>query len=400
MLGLTGCMGTADGAGPVAMFASLRPGAVAGPETSEARAAETASSEIISDLQARRSVLPAGSAYDRVAAAVMAASGRAAVAELRASRLRAEAEAKNWLPSIGPSLSLSSMGDFVAQLVVEQVLFDNGRKTAERAFAKADVEVAAVTLSQDMNDRVAEALTLYLTAAEARDRARLSREALGEMEHFEYIMSERVRGGVSDMSDLTVIRQKLGELRATRAAAQETEAAALASLDAMSAAPLGEVRGLSEVDIRLGPEPLTVLKARAEMQRDIEAAKIERAGHLPGLKAGGSLGEGGSGIGLQVSSDKLFGLGTGASLKAIEATEDAARARVEEVREDSAQDLARLEREDAALMRRPAKRRTWPARRAIRSSCSSASTRPVSDRSWMSWAPTKPTSPRNRACLT
>jgi len=330
----------------------------------------------------------------------MAASGRAAVAELRASRLRAEAEAKNWLPSIGPSLSLSSMGDFVAQLVVEQVLFDNGRKTAERAFAKADVEVAAVTLSQDMNDRVAEALTLYLTAAEARDRARLSREALGEMEHFEYIMSERVRGGVSDMSDLTVIRQKLGELRATRAAAQETEAAALASLDAMSAAPLGEVRGLSEVDIRLGPEPLTVLKARAEMQRDIEAAKIERAGHLPGLKAGGSLGEGGSGIGLQVSSDKLFGLGTGASLKAIEATEDAARARVEEVREDSAQDLARLEREDAALMRRPAKRRTWPARRAIRSSCSSASTRPVSDRSWMSWAPTKPTSPRNRACLT
>lgn len=98
----------------------------------------------------RRSLLAEDSAYGQVAAAAIAASSRAAEAELISAKLRAEAASKNWLPTLGPSVSLTELGDLVAGLLIEQVLFDNGRRKAERAFAAADVEVAAVNLSEDM----------------------------------------------------------------------------------------------------------------------------------------------------------------------------------------------------------------------------------------------------------
>ena len=193
---------------------------------------ETLNSEsaVIQGLLSRTSVLPSGSAYEQVTTAVLAANARAAETELRAARLRAEAAAKNWLPTIGPNISLNSLGDIVSQIVVEQVIFDNGRKKGERAFAKADVEAAAVALAEDTNDRVATGLGLYLSAAEGRESAYVHRATLREMEHFEYIMSERVRGGVSDMSDLNVIRQMLSEIRASIAASEEAAATALADL--------------------------------------------------------------------------------------------------------------------------------------------------------------------------
>jgi len=259
----------------------------------EVAAKQNAESVIITNLQTRRSILPSGSAYDQVASAVLAANSRAAESELRAARLRAVAASKNWLPSIGPSISLSSLGELVTNLIVEQVLFDNGRKKAERAFAAADVEVAAVTLSEDTNARVYTALDLYLKGLEAGEKANLATTAFNDMSHFEYIMSERVRGGVSDRSDLVILRQKLAEIRSDMAANSEGRNTALAELNAM-----------------------------------------ERASNLPGLKAVGSVGDTNN-LGLQVASDKLFGLGTGATLKAIEATKEGAQRKVAQAREDS-----------------------------------------------------------------
>lgn len=310
----------------------------------EARAKESAESVIISGLQSRRSILPRGSAYDQVADNVLAANSRAAEAELRAARLRAVAASKNWLPSVGPSISLSSLGELVANLIVEQVLFDNGRKKAERAFAKADVEVAAVNLSMDTNNRVFTALDLYLKAQKAQEKSTLSTTAFNDMSHFEYIMSERVRGGVSDRSDLVVLRQKLAEIRSEMAANNEARATAFAELNAMSVRPLDSVSGVPDFNVNgLGSKPLPILLAEAEKERAIAEATMERAGHLPGLKATGSIGTSGNSLGLNVASDKLLGLGTGASLKAIEATKEGAQRLVAQAREDSNRRLRALE---------------------------------------------------------
>ncbi|WP_246162135.1 TolC family protein [Roseovarius faecimaris] len=317
-----------------------------------ARQKEAANSPIITDLQARRSVLPSGSPFAQVAGPVLEANSRAAESELKSARLRAAAANKNWLPQIGPNISLTSLSDIVAQIIVEQVLFDNGRKKAERAFAKADVEVAAVMLADDTNERVLTALGLYLDVAEARERVTLESRALKDMQQFEWIMNERVKGGVSDMSDLNVIRSKLSEINANLATQQEAAATALAELNAMSTTPLNMVSGLTNLEVGMAQAtPLAVLLAEAEKERDIAAATMERAGLLPGLTAGGTLGDGGSGIGLNVSSDQLLGLGTGASLQAIEATKEAAGRRVSQAQEDSNRNLSRLESRAGALAR-------------------------------------------------
>ena len=359
-LGLSGCLSDAGGAGFVSRLKSPEVGVTANTsEPTKTAFAGTstkydselnAESSVINGLVARKSAVPNDSAYDRVTNAVLAANARSAESELRAARLRAEAASKNWLPTVGPSISLTSLSDVIVNLVVDQVLFDNGRKKGEREYAKADVEVAAVALAADTNDRAATALSLYLTAAEGREKAALSETTLEDMAHFEYIMSERVRGGVSDMSDLNIIRQKLGEIRASHTTNREATRSAIAELNAMSIHPLGDVRGVSSLNVTANSaQPLAVTKAEAEMTREIAAAKVERAGQLPGVNLSGTVGKNG-GVAVNAGGASL-GLGTPARLRAIEAAKETAGRRVAQANEDANRALRKLESQIAAKTR-------------------------------------------------
>ena len=307
---------------------------------------------IVSDLQARRSVLPEGSSFAQVAGPVLTANSRAAESELRVARLRAEAQSKNWLPTLGPSISLSSLGEVLAGLVIDAVIFDNGRKKAEREFARADVEVAAVNLAIDTNDRVRTALGLYLKGQEAREKAVLYEAALKDMARFEYVMGERVKGGVSDMSDLSVIRHKLAKMRANHAAEAEAASAAVAELNAMSVKKLGEVQGLSDVRVtRHDAQPLSVMLAEAEKARAIAGAQIDRAGFLPGLGASATVTKTGTDAGVSLAPENGIGFGTAANLQAIKAAEETAGRRVGQATEEANRQLAKHEARLQALGR-------------------------------------------------
>ena len=295
---LSGCMMQDIGTGAVSrLLQALPDGAPAMPWATETAApaenAESAPSAVIGDLASRQSVLTSGSAYAEVAAGVLAADARVAEAELQVAQLRAQASSKNWWPTLSPRVSLTSLGDAVADLVIQQVVFDNGRKKAERNLAKADVELAAVALSESSNNRVYDGLVLYLQAEEGRAAADLYGQALTDMAHFEWVMNERVQGGVSDVSDLNVLRQKLADLRARDAAAREKTSRAMGELNAMSATPLSGVRGLRGMEAPYAGTALTVLRAMVERDRQLAQARVERAQHLPGLSVGGSLRDGG-----------------------------------------------------------------------------------------------------------
>ncbi|SFR51981.1 TolC family protein [Litoreibacter janthinus] len=309
------------------------------------------SSVLIETLLERQSVLDARSPYGKVAGAVLAANSRAAEAELRSAKLRAEAASKNWLPTIGPSLSLSSLGEVVASLVIDQVLFDNGRKKAERSFAKSDVEVAAVALAQDTNDRVYAALELYITAEQGRAQAEAGSRAASRLGEFAWIMDQRVRGGVSNPADLQVVNQKLAEAENQRNSDLETARTAVAELNAMSFKPLSDVRGLASISNAKAAKPLSILKAEAERDRDIAQATISRAGFLPSVSAQAVVANGGSGVGLNAGAANGFGFGTKASLKAIEATKEAAGRRVSQAFEDQSRTMRRLEQNLISLKR-------------------------------------------------
>jgi len=296
------------------------------------------------------------SPYSQVAAGVLAADARVAQAELHAAQLRAEAASKSWWPTISPRITLTSLGDLVTDLVINQVLFDNGRKKAERELAKADVELAAVKLSESSNDRVYDGLVLYLQAEEGRAAADLYGQALKDMGQFEWVMNERVKGGVSDFSDLNVLKQKLADLRAREAAAREKTTRAVAELNAMSAVSLADLRGLRGMSMESASsyQSLDVLRAQVERDRQLAQARIARAAHLPGLSAGGSIRNGGEGISLSASTEQMLGIGTGASLQAIEATKITADRKVTEAEEISHRTIEIDQRSIVALKRQAA----------------------------------------------
>lgn len=311
-------------------------------------------SEIIETLQARRSIVPSG-AYLQVADAALASGASKAEAELRSAKLRAEAEDKNWLPTIGPSISLSSLGDAIASLLVEQVVFDNGRRKADRAYAAADVEVAAVTVSEDMNERVYTALSLYVAGVRGDETSQKTRKALAQMRKLEEIVVGRVQGGVSNKGDQLTVESKVQDLQSSLKNAGESAALARAELSAMTKQSfVGVYDGPLDVSGLSGTHNLGVLRAKAEAKRSIAQADSARAASLPGITASGSVGTGGSGAGLKAGGDANIGFGTGARLKAIESTKETAERSIQEAEQDAERALRRGQHQITSLQRKQA----------------------------------------------
>lgn len=306
-------------------------------------------SALIADLLARQSILPPSGSYEQVATSVIEASKGASVAELRVARLNAQAQARNWLPQIGPSISLTSLSGLATSLLLEQAIFDNGRRNAERAQAAADVEIAAITLASELNQRVYDGLTHYVQAEKARAQIAVSQRAVTRLAKFDVIISERIAGGMSDRSEQQIMRQHLKEMQATLAADQEALTSAMAELQSMSVGAVDGLHGLSDLpsDNRL-LEPLSVLRARGEGRRLVAEANMDRAELLPGLRA--SVGLGGDGIapGLQVGGG-IMALGTRAKIDALAATGEVAERRTAQATEDAARRIVTLERRIATL---------------------------------------------------
>ena len=349
---LSGCMGE---------DIVSRAGSVLGAETPVAQAPQSMAaldgelsngerSALIDALLNRHSVLPAGP-YSQVADSVLAANSRAAEAELRAAMLRSKARELNWLPSLGPTISLSSLGSVVAGLLVEQTLFDGGAKRAERDFARADVEVAAVALAQDTNSRVYQALDLYLTIQAAEARAAVNEGGMARMERFEYVMTERVNAGINDRADLQLVQQKLTQMRSDILEDREAAAAARAELAAMSATPLDGVSGIASLgDVRGTAQPLDVMRVQAEGTRGLAEARALQAGYSPNITASGTIGQSDS-AGIGVGIPNGLGFGRGADMAAIDAMGEAATLQVAEQREDSAREVAAIEGQITSLRR-------------------------------------------------
>jgi len=309
-------------------------------------------SQVIATLLDRRSLLEEGSTYDTVSMAALDASSRSSEAELTSAKLRAEASLKNWLPTLGPSVSLTDLGDLVAGILIEQVLFDNGRRKAEREFAAADVEVAAVNLSIDMNNRVETAVALYVSALRGDEKAALGSRALTQMQEFNRVVSGRVEGGVSDRADLRVVQSKIDGMRSARATAHEAAATSRAELKAMT----GQEFATAPTRLSLGTPLdstsfLTVLKASAEATRTVAQTKVERAGLLPQISASGSATNEGSGAGLTLDLATPLGLGTPALLKAIESARETAERQIAEAEEDARRNYSRQTQRLASFRR-------------------------------------------------
>ena len=309
----------------------------------------------IAALQARRSVLPPGGPFARVAEAVLRADSGAGAAELRMARLRATAKNKNWLPRIGPSVTLSALNGLAAGLLVEQAILDHGRRKAERVYAATDVEVSAVSLALDINQRVYEGLVAHVSAERARAQAAISARASARLAEFASIMSQRVEGGLSDRSEEQIITLKQSEMQATLAADRQAEAAAAADLAAMADPSATAVRGIDSLPLAgSSAEPLAVAKARSEGARAVAEAQVARADLLPGLSGGVNVGSDSIDPTIKLGGAGLLGLGTGNEVAALAETDEVMARRTADAEETARRRLVSLEGQIATLRSREA----------------------------------------------
>ena len=338
---LAGCLG-----GEPAARSAADPGLVA-PVLDRKGAVQ---SDLIGALAARRSVLPAGSSYARVAASVLAAGSGAAEAELRVARLTAKAKSKNWLPSLGPNVSLNSLGSLAASLLLDQAILDNGRRKAERAYSAADVEVAAVHLAAELNQRVYDGLKLYIEAQRAAELAGITETALVRMRDFDRIMGIRVEGGLSDGSEYRIIAQKVAEMEATLSQEREAVTTAWAELAAMSQGGLEGLKGLGPLPPDGGtPEPLNVLLARGEASRTKAEIAMARAGLMPGFGAQATVDKSGDVTGGLLLDGEGLGFGRKDNLRALDEAEVSALRRIDQAKETADRRIVALQREIASL---------------------------------------------------
>lgn len=349
---LSGCLG---GLQPSGLQSFGKGQASDDPESLSAFAPEcsTATFPVVQNLRARRSVLPPEGSYAAVAQAVVLASSGASAAELRMARFQKDAVDKNWLPQIGPVVTLDSLGVLAAQIVAEQALLDNGRRKAERAVAAADVEVAAVSLAEDMNERVRQGLELYIGAEQARAQAAVASRGVERLAAYQDMVEQRVAGGLSDRSESQIVGQKRAEMQAIYAGDMQSAERSLGDLAALAGRPLAGLRGLDRLNVADGV-PLSVLRAKSEGARKLAMARAGRAGLLPGLTATASLDDGGAfKPGLRLGG-ATFGWGTGARMRALDATPDLVDKQVAEAGQDAQRRLTALAGEIAELRLRQA----------------------------------------------
>ena len=254
----------------------------------------------------------------------------------------------DWLPQIGPVVTLDSLGMIAAQIVAEQALLDNGRRKAERAVAAADVEVAAVGLAEDMNDRVRQGLVLYLAAEQARAQAAVASRGVERLSAYQDMVQERVTGGLSDRSELQVVSQKRAEMQATFAGDMQAAERSLGDLAVLAGRPLAGLRGVEAMGAA-DAAPLSVLRAKGEGARALAVARAERAGALPGVAATASLdGEGAFRPGLRLGGVS-FGFGTGAKFRALDATPELVERQIAEAGQAAERRIITLQGESAEL---------------------------------------------------
>lgn len=343
------------GMGAAVVVLSLLSGCLQAPETRGPALATATPSPLIAELQARHSVLPPHGPFDQLAAAILAANSGAAASQLRLAELKSQAKSQNWLPQLGPSVSLSSLSGLVASLTLTAPVIDNGRRKAERDFAAADVEVAAVALSVAMNQRVFEGLTAYIQAQQAQAQAAVSQDAVGRLSDFEAAMQTRVQGGLSDMSEQQVISQRRAEMQATVAADQDSARAALAQVAALVGR---DVTGLSGMDalpiLTSGPTPLAVLRQRGEGRRSLAGASLARADMLPGLTASADAHAAGVNPGLRLTGLGMLNPGAGATMQAIAETTTLVNAQNAEAADTANRRLVSLSGEITTLQGRAA----------------------------------------------
>lgn len=247
--------------------------------------------------------------YERVARAVEEANINAGFYNLEAQKLLSAANVQKRFPQIRPSISLDQNGIGVARLLVDQILFSNGRLKAGKIILNAQEAQAIAQYRMEANENVAQALVAYLDFVRYRETVAAADEVLSFYRRFEEMALARVEGGVANRTEL-----RLFELKRAQAAAEKKEfiaelRRANTELELLTESEF-EVEGYSRIDFAsdyqdvdgdtslIKNDPILYTPeyriALATLNERIAERKMAHAERIPELKLVGGFGLGSS----------------------------------------------------------------------------------------------------------
>jgi len=305
--------------------------------------------------------------YDTIARSLSEQSPLASKASLEGQKLLGEGYNQNRLPQVSPTSSVDDDGDLIGRLIVEQVIFDNGRFKAGKKLLTADESRAFSDYLIEANEDIATGIDVYLRAVRLQRLLSASEKLALKYDDLHKIAIDRVSGGVGKRSESSLFEirklQTHAQSASVRAELQsaKTQLQTLTGKDSFSFVPqrfnFGPSREALAQDIfETAP---AILRVKADVESRLAELEQAKANRLPALSFRGSLGAGtGLGLGaddqvndarlgLSVSQPLYWGknLNTEAILKNIEAEE----LRVKRAKRDAKVEMAALDQQINAL---------------------------------------------------
>ena len=197
---------------------------------------------ILPELASRRSALPANSSYERIAKTVAAQGDGPEASEQRRKALQAMAQHKEWIAGVGGLVNLTTLGAYATEVPL----------TKDRTAILAEVDLAAATLALEANTRIHDALTLYIEAEAARERAAIADRLIQNLGRFD------------------PQAPRIAQARQTQLAEQQKAEKAAARLNQIAKAHVAGSAGPTQLPApKPETRPLSVILAQAEVTRDL-----------------------------------------------------------------------------------------------------------------------------------
>lgn len=290
--------------------------------------------------------------YLKIASAVHGSRGYAEEALMRSNEHKLAAHKYSLLPQVTPTASVDHDGEPIAELRVEQVLYDSGRYKATRQALLGDQAKTEADLALQRNARIAEAILTYIDFHYARDASAASGQTAELFERFGRQARLRIEDGLGDVSEKDLFELKLLEAQADQqnfdqqAQTNQRKLRRLANIDMPDEKPQ---RFAGDFAHELAP---SVRKAAAEKDHAAAGVALEKAQWLPTVALGGSIGVDRHGFEtdtaegrVSVSVSKPLSWGMGSSLKSSQSELEATRLRYDETVRDVTDRLAVLQLE-------------------------------------------------------
>lgn len=228
--------------------------------------------------------------YAKIAQAALNTKKFSREALVRASEHKLEAHKQSLLPQVTPGVSLDANGDTIAQLNIEQTLYDGGRYMANQEILLSEKSSAQANLRTNENERINKAISAYIDYHNARTSQAMLSKTIKSFKTMEDQSESRINIGIGDASDRDLFQLKKLEVQSEY---ETQEGVALSSrllFKALTGIPMLSQKPEKMDLIYDATHSPEVELARADRDKALGNLELQKSNKLPNIAIKGNVG--------------------------------------------------------------------------------------------------------------